>query len=289
MASPLRLALLCPLVAVVVSAVVPSGAAAADFPPITDAERALTAVPGEANAPAVVLAKSAELWLMDAANQGVSSRLVSRVRLKILTEQGKSHGEIEIPHSGFVRLTKLEGRTVLPDGRVVPLPKDARFERRLSKAEKLFVTAVAFPAVEAGAILDYTYELRFESIFYLEPWFLADVIPVRRAEILFHVPAELGVQAWNRDPFGIGLHMETERVSHGAGKARVWGENLPAVPVEPFGPPFSDLAAQAMLLPVELVHAGDQRLLMKSWETTSELIFELQYRKAWRRDGAAVR
>ncbi len=267
----------------------PAGALAAGFPPVTDAERAVTAVPGEPNAPAVVLSRSAELWLMDIARQGVSSRLVSRARVKILTEQGKSQGEIEIPHSSFVRLSNLEGRTVLPDGRVVPLPKDARFERRLSKAEKLFVTSVAFPAVEVGAILDYQYEVHFGSLFYLEPWFLADELPVRRAEIVFHVPAELGVQAWNRDPFGTGLHMETERLRGGAANVRIWAENLPGVPVEPFGPPFSDLAAQAMLVPTVYRSGLEAVPLMKSWEATSELLFDHQYDRALKKDGAAQR
>jgi transglutaminase-like putative cysteine protease len=267
----------------------PAGARAASFPPVTEEERALTAVPGEPNAPAVVLSQSAELWLMDIARQAVSSRLVSRVRVKVLTEQGMNQGEIEIPHSAFARLSNLEGRTVLPDGRVVPLPKDARFERRLSKAEKLFVTSVAFPAVEVGAILDYQYELNFGSLFFLEPWFLADELPVRRAEIVFHVPAELGVQAWNRDPFGIGLHMETERNRGGAANVRIWAENLPAVPAEPFAPPFSDLAAQAMLLPTVYQSGLEAVPLMKSWEATSELLFDDQYDKALRKDGAAAR
>ena len=178
MQSSPRLALRSVLAALLFAPAAPVALRAADFPPVTDAERALQSVPGEPNAPAVVLGKSAELWLMDLARQEISSRLVSRVRIKVLSEQGMSQGEVEIPHSSFVRLVKLDGRTVLPDGRVVPLPKDARFERRLSKAEKLYVTSVAFPAVEVGAILDYEYELRFDSLYFLEPWFLSDELPL---------------------------------------------------------------------------------------------------------------
>ena len=50
------------------------GAAAADFPPITDAERALTSVPGEPNAPAVVLFKKGEFLM---AGYGLRSGLSS--------------------------------------------------------------------------------------------------------------------------------------------------------------------------------------------------------------------
>jgi transglutaminase-like putative cysteine protease len=277
MQSHFRLALRSVLAALLFAPAAPVALRAADFPPITDAERALQSVPGEPNAPAVVLGKSAELWLMDLARQEISSR------------QGMSQGEVEIPHSSFVRLVKLDGRTVLPDGRVVPLPKDARFERRLSKAEKLYVTSVAFPAVEVGAILDYEYELRFDSLYFLEPWFLSDELPVRRAEIVFHVPTELGVQAWSRDPFSLGLRSESGRVTGALRDVRFWAENLPAVPDEPFGLPFPDLAVQVMLLPTEYRDGAEQFPLMKSWETTSALLFDDQYDKAWRKDSAAER
>jgi len=50
----------------VLDAATASGAVAAvEFPPISDAERALTAVPGQPGAPAVVLFKNAELRFMD--------------------------------------------------------------------------------------------------------------------------------------------------------------------------------------------------------------------------------
>src|SRR3954449_13418437 len=89
------------------------GAAAADFPPITAEERALTAVPGEPNAPAVVLFKKGE-FLMAGYGRFVgslASHLRVQARVKILTEAGKSNGEIAIAHSGSLRLQSFSGRT----------------------------------------------------------------------------------------------------------------------------------------------------------------------------------
>ena len=145
-------------------------AAAADFPPVTDAERALASVPGEPNAPAVVLFKKGELLM---AGYGVlkespSSLLRVQVRVKILTEAGRSKGELVIAHSDVKRLHGFQARTVLPDGRIVPVPADVQFVNRTSRAHKTFTTAVVFPAVQVGAILDYQYELGFDSIFHLE-------------------------------------------------------------------------------------------------------------------------
>jgi hypothetical protein len=142
-------------------------AAAADFPPVTDEERALTSVPGEPNAPAVVLFRRGEFLMAGYGLGGgsLASALSIQVRLKILTEEGKSNGEISIGHSDAHRLKGFQGRTVLPDGRVIPVPSDAKFVRKTSRSQKTFTTAVAFPSVQVGAILDYRYVLRFDSIF----------------------------------------------------------------------------------------------------------------------------
>ncbi|MFL6237238.1 MAG: hypothetical protein ACJ76N_29200, partial [Thermoanaerobaculia bacterium] len=125
------------------------GAAAEEppaFPPITAEERALTSVPGEPNAPAVMLFKKGE-FLMAGYGRfigSLASHLRVQARVKILTEAGKSNGEIEIVHSGALRLQSFSGRTVLPDGRVQPVPADAKFLRRTSKSSKTYVTSVAF-------------------------------------------------------------------------------------------------------------------------------------------------
>ena len=71
-------------------------AAAQDFPPVTDEERAITSVPGEPNAPAVVLFKKGE-FLMAGYGRfigSLSSHLRIQARVKILTEAGKSNGEL---------------------------------------------------------------------------------------------------------------------------------------------------------------------------------------------------
>ena len=91
-----------------------TAAAAAAFPPITDQERALTVVPDQPAAPAVVLFRNGELRMMDPSRQDVSSLLVVRVRLKILTEAGKEKGNVQIAHSGVMRLQDFEGRTPRP-------------------------------------------------------------------------------------------------------------------------------------------------------------------------------
>jgi hypothetical protein len=247
--------------------------AAADFPPVTDAERALTAVAGEPNATAVVLFKKAELLMMGygVSSGATSSHLTIQARVKILTEEGKSNGEIAISHSDFTRLRNFQARTVLPDGRVVPVPSDAKFLRKESRSKKFYTTAVAFPAVEVGAILDYQYELVFDSIYYLEPWYFSEDVPVRYSEIVFKTPSELRAHVWNRSSSGVKIQTDMKKTSVGY-ETRAWAENLPSVADDPYGPPFTDLATQMLLLPAAWDDADVHEPLMESWPKTCELI-----------------
>lgn len=264
-------------------------ALAADFPPVTDAERSLTAVPKEPNAPAVVLFRKSEFLMMGYGSQArTSSTLLVSARTKILTEEGKSQGEVSVAHSNFVRLRGFQGRTILPDGRILPLPADARFERKVSKRQKRSVTSVAFPGVQVGAILDYQFELRFDSMFYLEPWYFSDELPVLHSEVVFKIPSEVRAAAWRSDPLQIGFKTESEVTSDGT-RVRVWAQNLPSVPDEPFSAPFSDLAMQMLLLPVSYNNGYEVVPLLESWESVCKLYDESSYEKALRKDGDAVK
>jgi transglutaminase-like putative cysteine protease len=268
-----------------------SGIAAAEtFPPITEKERSLTSVPGEPNAAAAFLFRKSEFLMMGygaGGQQASSSRLLVQERVKILTEQGKELGEVAVAHSNLSRLSGFKGRTVLPDGRVIPLEGDARFQRKVSRRRNQRVTTVAFPAVEVGAILDYQYELRFDHFLLLEPWYLADVLPVLRAEVLFKIPGEVRAQSWLRDPYQAGIKSETRKTSTGT-EILIWADNVPSVPDEPFGLPFADTAALMMMLPTAINNDGYEVKLLESWQSVCELVDGL-YDKARRKDGAAVK
>ena len=269
----------------------PGLAGAADtFPPVTEQERSLTAVPGEPNAAAVFLFRKSE-FLMMGYGQGHQnmpwSVLIVKERVKILTEQGKEMGEVAVAHSNLSRLSGFKGRTILPDGRILPLGDDARFQRKISRRRNQRVTTVAFPGVEVGAILDYQYELRFDHFLLMEPWYLADSLPVLRAEILFKIPHEVRAQSWLRDPYQIGIKSESRKSSAGT-EILIWADNLPSVPDEPFGLPFADLAALMLMLPQGISGNGYETELLDSWTSVCKLVDSL-YDRGRRKDGAAVK
>ncbi len=274
-------------VALVLAVACGTSAAAQAFAPITEQERALTAVPGQPNAPAVVLFRKGELRMLNPASSDVSSYLRVEVRLKILTAAGKDRGDVKIAHSGFFRLQGVEGRTVLPDGTIVPLPKDVQFRRTASRSRRLYVTSIAFPAVQVGAILDYHYTVKWDSIFFLDPWYFQDRIPVLHSEIAYEVPVTLQAVAWKSDPMRVGLKSETTKGPGGSSRLRSWGDNLPAVPEESHSLPFSDMAAQEMMLPTAYMTSAAAERLFESWATTCKT-FDEDYDTARRKDGGAA-
>ena len=269
------------------AAMLTSGPAArADsFPPITDAERALTEVAFHPGAPAVVLFKKAELKLMDF-RKDVSSNLKVQVRIKVLSEEGKAYGEIEIPHSSFYRLTGFEGRTVLADGSVAELDKDSIFRERSSKARKSFVTKAAFPAVEAGAIIDFRYALRWDSIYFLEPWYFHNEIPTLLSEIVYDKPENMGLQPWYRQTSQQALQSDTKKTLRGI-RMRVWVEDLPGLPDEPYSFPSNDLSSRFMVVPTKVVLSGQETPLFESWKEVCKDFETYFYAKARNKDRQA--
>jgi hypothetical protein len=264
----------------------PTAGDAAGFAAITAEQKALTSVPGYPNAAAVVLFEKGEFRMLDPSRDEQSSVLSVEVRLKILSEQGKERfGNTEVYHSPFVRLRGLKGRTVLPDGREIPVGEDATFERKASRSQRLKATTITFPALEVGAIVDYRYEVRFDTLYYLDPWRFQQTIPVLLSEITYTIPKQMGARAWSRDPLQVGIQHESSTTALG-NRLRVWATDVPPLLDEPDSFPDEDLSALFMMIPVKWAGATP---LLDSWETTCELVENANYNDARRNVSAAKR
>jgi hypothetical protein len=137
----------------------PARAAAApqDWPPVTEAEKALKDCPGQPGASAIYLRR--EQTSND--NDGTFRAFF---RLKILTPAGKDYGTIEIPFSEAWRVKDIQARVVQPDGRVVPFMGEI-FEKTVVQVGRLkrLVKTFALPDLDVGTIIDYRYECKFNG------------------------------------------------------------------------------------------------------------------------------
>ena len=150
------------------------GSDASGWPEITAEEKTLTKVAEDPEANAVVLLKSRDSRIAPQADDFVN--VMKYVwRIKILTERGKSYGEVHIRAGKSSRVDQIEARTIRPDGTVVPLAPDQVFEKVVLDVGgvKLTEKVFNFPAVEVGSILEYRYVRHDNGIFFLDPWFFA--------------------------------------------------------------------------------------------------------------------
>ncbi|MGD2116088.1 MAG: DUF3857 domain-containing protein [Acidobacteriota bacterium] len=262
-------------------------ASAADFPAISEHHENLAAVPGYPEAPAVVLYRNAHFTMMGALGSEAYSSLVVDGRVKLLTREGTDFGEVQVAHNDFVRLISFEGRTVLPDGRTVELPEDALFEQTVSGRKRWSLTTATFPALEPGAIIDYHYELRYESYSSFDPFYFQSEIPTLHAEIVYTIPDNVAAVPWGKTTFGKRFQSERQPMSRGQ-QIRVWMDDMPPVPDEVLSPPFEDLSSSFLLLPTAMVLSGQRLLLFETWRSACDLL-DYSYSEVRRRDGRTRR
>lgn len=128
-------------------------AAAQEWPPITDEEKALKDCPQQPGAPAVFLYRE------EKTNHN-NWTTTCYYRLKILTPAGRERANIEIPVlKGWAKITDLKARVVRSDGKSVAFTGQV-FEKTALRAGRIKVTVKTFalPDVDVGSIIDYRYK-----------------------------------------------------------------------------------------------------------------------------------
>ncbi len=94
------------------------------------------------------------------------------VRIKVLTEKGKELATVELPYlRGNKKVTDIRGRTIHPDGTIIPLtvkPEDLTVSKtgEMQIGKKVFT----LPSVEVGSILEYSYDLRYDDNEFSSPY-----------------------------------------------------------------------------------------------------------------------
>jgi hypothetical protein len=83
-------------------------------------------------------------------------------RIKVLTDGGKRHANVEIPITDKTTVMELAARTIHPDGKIVDLTNQP-FEKVVFQGKGLRIRVKAFtlPQVSAGDIIEYRYELHY--------------------------------------------------------------------------------------------------------------------------------
>ena len=239
------------LIGVAPSFLTPAWASDFEFQQVSPEELKMTSEPLAPGAPAIILYRR-----VDRDDNGRTSHEDNYFRIKILTEEGRKHADIEIPffkNSG--KIVGIHARTISPNGTITNFDGKV-FEKNIVKAKGLKYLAKTFtlPNVQAGSILEYFYTVDLsENFIYDSQWILSQDLFTRQGSFSLkpyhnsYVPVYLrwtwqGLPAEGpvpkQDPKGI-VHLEVL--------------NIPAFQAEDYMPPIDEVRSR-----VDFIYSQDR-------------------------------
>lgn len=217
-----------------------------DWLPITPEDLALKDVPGVPGAHAVVLYR-------ESFSDDVEEFGTNYVRIKILTEEGKKQGDVEIVYvKGVESIKDIKARTIRPDGSILEFDGKL-FDKTVVKARgvKVFAKAFTLPEVQPGSIIEFKYRVVRETGSYYSPyWRLQRDLFTRRARFSFrpYLRGNYDIQ-WYSFNLPPGVAAKEEK----GGLIALDIENVPAFVEEEYMPPERE-----HLMRVEFVYSRDR-------------------------------
>lgn len=223
---------------------------AVGFQPASPDELKMASEPKAAGAPAIILFRQ-----VDRDDRGHTAHEDVYFRIKILTEEGRKYGDIEIPfrkEQGDV--VNIHARTIEPDGTIVNFTGKA-FDKSIVKSRGLKYMAKTFtlPNVQIGSILEYYYTTDFsENYVFDSHWILSNELFTKHAKFSLkpytsdYIPWNVR-WTWNKLPPGTA--QPAEAPNH---VINLEASDIAAFQTEDYMPPENELKAR-----VDFIYSED--------------------------------
>ena len=226
-----------------------------ELPPITPEDLALKDNPASPGAQALIL-----YYAVDTDN--TKSTETHAVRIKVFTEEGKKHANIEIPYFDKAsRVEEIRARTVGPDGKAAEFA-DQIYDREIVKAKRFRVNAkvLTLPNVQVGGIIEYSYRLHFKGnipdlfrhpagywitsgfTYPAAEWTIQQDLPVRHAHFTLHPVKGAAIQEHH-----VAMPENRTARTMGDGTLQLDMDNVPAYEEEEYSPPEGNLKTRVDL------------------------------------------
>lgn len=212
-----------------------SAPAADDWQPIDPADLALKDNPKAPGADAMILYR----------NSMVDAQLSSDIeyfRIKIFTQAGTKHADVEIPFvKGFDDIKDVRARTIRPDGTVMNF-EGKPFDKTVVKVSGLKYLAKAFtlPDVQPGCIIEYKYRDQNDpNFFFNNEWTVQGDLFTRLAR--FAIKPAAGPQLYYR-AFHLPSNISPQKQPNGWYALEI--HDLPGIDEEEYMPPEKSLQAR---------------------------------------------
>jgi hypothetical protein len=209
-----------------------------DWQPISPDDLKMTSEPKAPGAPAIYLYRQ-----VDRNDSGKAGSEFNYVRIKILTEEGRKYGNVEIPFAkGRYDVAGIRARTIRPDGSIVNFDGKI-YENTIvkSKTNKYLAKTFTMPEASVGSIVEYHYTLNFEDNFVFDShWILSEESFTRHAQFTMRPYArDTWRVRWNAPA---GLPAGTQQAKEGPDHIiRMTSDSIPAFLTEDFMPPENEL------------------------------------------------
>jgi hypothetical protein len=242
-------------------------ARAFDWDPISQAEKSLSVNPIDPGAGAIVLFKRGDIRVE------TNTKIVTYVRIKILTEAGREHANVSFAARKGLRLSKIEGRTILPSSGIVPLDSSQVHRGRIYESARgaaIIKTSFALPAVEPGAIIEYRMEQNQDGWYRFDPWVFDEPgLATLRSTLKVLVAPPLALAQFPVESTRTKINARESRTVQGDNLDYVV-ENLAPVRPEPYALPFRNQAAMVIFTPYQLGYGPGSTPLIKKWDDVAE-------------------
>ncbi|HWR35434.1 MAG TPA: DUF3857 domain-containing protein [Clostridia bacterium] len=203
----------------------------------------MTSEPLAPGAPAIVLFRQ-----VDRDDTGVTAHEDNYFRIKILTEEGRKYGDIEIPFAklGGGDVVALKARTIRPDGTIVDFQGKV-YEKAITKAKglKYFAKTFTLPDVQGGSIIEYSYTIVLEEHYVFNShWILSNELFTKLARFSlkpYTNPSDNFHLRWTWQLLPPGTEAPKQGIDN---FVRLQVNNIPGFRTEDFMPPETELKAR---------------------------------------------
>lgn len=242
--------------------------AAFDWADVTDADRNMKSNPLDPGAGAVVLFKHGRIEVLEKSSLFWTTRIQTYTRIKIFNDAGREYANVSVDAPKYMRLSKIEGRTILPSGQIIPLDSSQVFRGRSFEAGRNYAimkTSFTFPSVEAGAIIEYQTE-EYVDWFFPPPWiFDTNEVGTLESALRVLIGPRLGMAQYPLDTPANRLSVSKNDTVQGT-QFDFAVKNLHPIRREPYSVPFRDMATMVIFTPHEMGFGGDVYPIITKWD-----------------------
>ena len=231
------------------------------FQPVSPDELKMTSEPLAPGAPAIILFRQ-----VDRDDNIRTPHEDIYFRIKILTEEGRKHADVEIPFlKGTQEVVHVRARTIRPDGSIVDFGGQV-FEKNLVKGRGIKYLAKTFTLtdVQVGGIIEYSYTVDLSERYIFDShWVLSDDLFTKKAE--FSLKPYVGSYQpfylrWSWNTLPAGAVAPKEGPDH---IVRMEASNIPAFQTEDYMPPPDELRSRVDFIYEENLPEKDQQSYWK--------------------------